>query len=142
MAQSDLGKVMLTDAELTDKIVQVNGGVRFGKDADGKPGYGVTDAETGADTVIPFRSGGGSQGSETVGNCLKVGTTPSEITGTIFILPDEGETLQMIEGISILSNITSESNNTVSCSDENNLMIGDVLLSAKDTGEIGCIWIE
>lgn len=59
MAQADLGKVRLTDAELSEKIVQVNGGVRFGKDADGKPGYVVTDAETGADTVIPFSKGGG-----------------------------------------------------------------------------------
>ena len=63
MAQADLGKVRLTDAELSEKIIQVNGGVRFGKDADGKPGYVVTDAETGADTVIPFRSGGGGVGS-------------------------------------------------------------------------------
>lgn len=53
-AEVDLGKVRLTDAELTEKIVEVNGGVRFGKDADGNPGYVVADAETGADTVIPF----------------------------------------------------------------------------------------
>ncbi len=58
MAQVDLGKVRMTDAELSEKIIQTNGGVRFGKDADGKPGYVVTDAETGADTVVPFSSGG------------------------------------------------------------------------------------
>lgn len=62
MAQADLGKVRLTDAELSDKIIQVNGGVRLGKDADGKPGYVVTDAETGADTVVPFKSGSGECG--------------------------------------------------------------------------------
>lgn len=58
MAQVDLGKVRLTDVELSEKIIQTNGGVRFGKDADGNPGYVVTDADTGADTVIPFKSGG------------------------------------------------------------------------------------
>lgn len=62
MAQTDLGKVRLTDAELSEKIIQVNGGVKFGKNADGKPGYVVKDAETGADTVIPFNSGGSSGG--------------------------------------------------------------------------------
>ena len=41
MAQADLGKVRLTDAELSEKIIQVNGGIRFGKDAEGKPGYVV-----------------------------------------------------------------------------------------------------
>lgn len=59
MAQIDLGKIKLTDEELSEKIIQTNGGVRLGKDADGKPGYVVTDAETGADTVVPFSSGGG-----------------------------------------------------------------------------------
>lgn len=54
MAQADLGKVRLTDEELSEKIVEVNGGVRFGKDADGNPGFITTD-ETGADTVVPFR---------------------------------------------------------------------------------------
>lgn len=58
MAQTDLGKVRLTDDELSEKIIQTNGGVKLGKDADGKPGYVVTDAETGADTVVPFSSGG------------------------------------------------------------------------------------
>lgn len=58
MAQVDLGKVRLTDAELSEKIIQINGGVKFGKDADGNPGYVVTDAETGADTVVPFSSRG------------------------------------------------------------------------------------
>ena len=59
MAEVDLGKVRMTDAELSEKIIQTNGGVRFGKDAAGKPGYVVADAETGADTVIPFSKGGG-----------------------------------------------------------------------------------
>lgn len=63
-AEADLGKVRLTDAELTEKIIGVNGGVRLGKDADGNPGYVVTDAETGADTVIPFSKGGGGSLSE------------------------------------------------------------------------------
>lgn len=54
MAEADLGKVRLTDEELTEKVIAVNGGVRLGKDADGNPGYITTD-ETGADTVIPFR---------------------------------------------------------------------------------------
>lgn len=56
MAQIDLGKIKLTDEELSEKIIQTNGGVRLGKDADGKPGYVVTDAEMGADTVVPFSS--------------------------------------------------------------------------------------
>lgn len=54
MAEIDLGQVRLTDEELTKKIITVNGGVKFGKDADGNPGFITTD-ETGADTVIPFR---------------------------------------------------------------------------------------
>ncbi|MBD5550485.1 MAG: hypothetical protein HDQ96_04815 [Lachnospiraceae bacterium] len=62
MAEADLGKVKLTDAELSEKIIEVNGGVKLGKDADGNPGYVVKDDETGADTVIPFSSGGGSAG--------------------------------------------------------------------------------
>lgn len=55
MAEADLGKVRLTDEELEEKIVGVNGGVRLGKDAEGNPGYVVVDAETGAVTVLPFR---------------------------------------------------------------------------------------
>lgn len=54
MAQADLGKVRLTDAELTEKIVEVNGGIRLGKDADGNPGI-ITSDEDGADSVLPFR---------------------------------------------------------------------------------------
>ena len=33
MAQIDLGKIKLTDEELSEKIIQTNGGVRLGKDA-------------------------------------------------------------------------------------------------------------
>lgn len=84
MAQLDLGKVRLTDTELSDKIIQVNGGVRFGKDADGKPGYVVTDAETGADTVIPFKSSGGEVG----GNSGLKGKI--DISGTNIISYDNG----------------------------------------------------
>lgn len=62
MAQADLGKVKLTDEELSEKVIQTNGGVRLGRDADGKPGYVVTDAETGADTVIPFNNGSSGGG--------------------------------------------------------------------------------
>ncbi len=54
MAEADLGKVRLTDEELAEKVVAVNGGVRLGKDTDGNPGFITTD-EAGADTVIPFR---------------------------------------------------------------------------------------
>lgn len=54
MPELDLGKVKMTDEELSEKILEVNGGIRFGKDADGNPGIIVTD-ETGADTVNPFR---------------------------------------------------------------------------------------
>lgn len=53
MPELDLGKVKMTDAELTEKIVEVNGGIRLGKDADGNPGIIITD--DGADTVLPFR---------------------------------------------------------------------------------------
>lgn len=74
MAQMDLGKVKMTDAELSEKIIQINGGVRLGKDADGKPGYVVTDAETGADTVIPFSSGGTGGGFPIEGAISFAGT--------------------------------------------------------------------
>lgn len=82
MAQADLGKVRLTDAELSEKIVQVNGGVRFGKDADGKPGYVVTDAETGADTVIPFKSGEGGSGGLLSGTICLAGSQIYSGAGT------------------------------------------------------------
>lgn len=54
MPELDLGKVKMTDAELEEKIIEVNGGIRLGKDADGNPGIIATD-ENGADTVTPFR---------------------------------------------------------------------------------------
>lgn len=61
MSEVDLGQVKMTDAELMDFILQFNGGVRLGKDAEGKAGYITTDEETGADTVVPFSNGvGGS----------------------------------------------------------------------------------
>lgn len=59
MTELDLGKVTKTDDEINSLISIYNGGVRFGKDSDGKPGYIVADPDTGADTVIPFSSGGG-----------------------------------------------------------------------------------
>ena len=59
MAELDLGKVTKTDSEINALISVYNGGVRFGKDSDGKPGYIVADPDTGADPVIPFSSGGG-----------------------------------------------------------------------------------
>lgn len=59
MAELDLGKVTKTDDEINALISAYNGGVKLGKDSDGNPGYVVTDPETGADTVIPFSSGGG-----------------------------------------------------------------------------------
>lgn len=63
MAELDLGKVTKTDEEINTLISIYNGGVRFGKDSDGKPGYIVADPDTGADTVIPFSSGGSGGGS-------------------------------------------------------------------------------
>lgn len=63
MAELDLGKVTKTDDEINTLISIYNGGVRFGKDSDGKPGYIVADPDTGADTVIPFSSGGSGGGS-------------------------------------------------------------------------------
>ena len=63
MAELDLGKVTKTDDEINSLISIYNGGVRFGKDSDGKPGYIVADPDTGADTVIPFSSGGSGGGS-------------------------------------------------------------------------------
>ncbi len=90
MAQTDLGKVRLTDEELSEKITQVNGGVRFGKDADGKPGYVVTDAETGADTVIPFSSGGGGIGSIEVLTYVYSTSTSTPISTTVNITMQKG----------------------------------------------------
>lgn len=64
MSEVDLGPVKMTDAELMNFILQFNGGVRLGKDENGNAGYIATDEETGADTVIPFSSGGGGGFSE------------------------------------------------------------------------------
>ncbi len=59
MAEIDLGQVRMTDEELTDFILQLNGGIRLGRDANGQAGYVSTD-ETGTDVVIPFSTGGSS----------------------------------------------------------------------------------
>lgn len=64
MSEVDLGQVKMTDAELMNFILQFNGGVRLGKDENGNAGYIATDEETGADTVIPFSSGGSGGFSE------------------------------------------------------------------------------
>jgi len=39
-------------------ILKQTGGVKFGKDADGNPGYYKYDESAGADTLVPFSSGG------------------------------------------------------------------------------------
>lgn len=59
MAELDLGKVKATDAELEALILAQTGGVKFGKDEDGNPGYYKYDESAGADTFVPFSSGGG-----------------------------------------------------------------------------------
>lgn len=80
MAQADLGKVRMTDEELSEKIIQTNGGVRLGKDADGKPGYVVTDAETGADTVIPFSNASAEMGKFEVMGCVNAASTSTYVS--------------------------------------------------------------
>ena len=87
MAELDLGKVKMTDAELMGKILTVNGGVRFGKDADGKPGFIETDAETGEETVIPFGSGGGG-GIEEFKILRFHTTTQTASSGLVYDLSD------------------------------------------------------
>lgn len=62
MAEIDLGQVRMADEELTDFILQLNGGVKLGRDANGQAGYVSTD-ETGTDIVIPFSTGGSSLSS-------------------------------------------------------------------------------
>lgn len=59
MAELDLGKVKVTDAELQALILAQTGGVKFGKDEEGNPGYYKYDESAGADTFVPFSSGGG-----------------------------------------------------------------------------------
>lgn len=112
MAQADLGKVRLTDTELSEKIIQINGGVRLGKDVDGKPGYVVTDAETGADTVIPFSSkSGGASGMPIESEIFLDGTWLSFSngrTGTIYLtnLFKEKILISDIKEIKFITNLT------------------------------------
>ncbi len=111
MAQADLGKVRLTDAELLEKIILANGGVKFGKDADGKPGYVVVDAETGADTVIPFSSGGGGQKLPVIGSICFAGSNVNAVNGgvnySVFDLFDEPIEISKISDIRVTININT-----------------------------------
>lgn len=59
MNEINLGKVKETDEKIKKLILEFNGGVRLGVDADGKPGYYKHNEGEGADTVIPFSQGGG-----------------------------------------------------------------------------------
>lgn len=110
MAQADLGKVRLTDAELSEKIIQTNGGVRFGRDADGKPGYVVTDAETGADTVIPF-SNGSSGGIPVQGSICFAGSKIHSVSGgsdyLAFVLFDDPIEISQIKEIKTITQISN-----------------------------------
>lgn len=81
MADIRIGKVRDTVEEMEERILQVNGGVRLGKDADGNPGYVVTDAETGADTVVPFSSSG-KNGLPIKGTICFAGTGLNCVDGT------------------------------------------------------------
>lgn len=66
MAEIDLGKVKVTTEELQQMMLDYNGGVRLGKDENGKSGYYEFDESVGADTVIPFSVGGDIQGIERI----------------------------------------------------------------------------
>jgi len=62
-AEANLGRVRVTEDEIKkikDEVSSALGGLKFGYTEDGKPGYVVTD-EAGADTVVPFSSGGGGK---------------------------------------------------------------------------------
>ncbi len=59
MAQTDLGKVKMTDEEIQMIVSNYLGGVKIGKDAEGNPGYYKYDESVGADTFVPFKNSGG-----------------------------------------------------------------------------------
>lgn len=63
MAELNLGKVKLTEAEMQELVRQYNGGFRFGTDENGNDGYFKFDEEAGADTFYPFKKGGGGDGA-------------------------------------------------------------------------------
>ena len=58
MAEANLGKVMMTEAEMQDFVRKCNGGLKLGTDENGNDGYYKFDEEAGADTFVPFKKGG------------------------------------------------------------------------------------
>lgn len=58
MAEINLGKVKMTEAEMQDFVRKCNGGFQFGTDENGNDGYFKYDEEAGADTFVPFKKGG------------------------------------------------------------------------------------
>ena len=58
MAEANLGKVMMTEAEMQAFVRECNGGLKLGTDENGNDGYYKYDEEAGADTFVPFKKGG------------------------------------------------------------------------------------
>ncbi len=56
--EANLGKVRLTEEEMRALVERHTGGVRLGVDEEGNYGYYKYDEEAGADTLVPFKSGG------------------------------------------------------------------------------------
>lgn len=60
MAELNLGKVRMTEAEIQELVKNYNGGMRLGTDENGNDGYYKYDEEEGADTFTPFKKSGGA----------------------------------------------------------------------------------
>lgn len=58
MAELNLGKVRMTEAEIQELVKTYNGGMRLGTDENGNDGYYKYDEEEGADTFTPFKKSG------------------------------------------------------------------------------------
>ena len=139
MSKEDYNKIRDLDTNLSNMATKVDnlkediGGLTFVQDEEGNWGY----IAPGADTVTPFKTGDGN------GMSLIIGKTPSDVAGTIWFEAESGETIspEAVEGACILSSLIKPEDNTIWCDDGEKLTLMPVLPS-KDTGEVGCLWIE
>lgn len=123
----------LSAEEVEQAIFSNMNGAKIAQDTEGKWGY----IPPGADAVVPFSSGSGEK------KYLMLGTTASELPGTLWVGADESETVDVgTDAIAVLSMVSSNKDDTVSCLDGEKLLIGDIFLENKDTGDIGGCWIE
>lgn len=133
-----------SDSDVSTEYVQeliqeTTSGAKIAQNEKGEWGY----IPAGADAVIPFKSSVSDIGGSVQLNYLKLGTTTSNFIGTLWFEKDADEVIsEEINTTAVLSTVSSELENSISCTDGGKYLIGDIFLNTKDTGEVGCCWIE